>query len=152
MRVFNTKTVIVLGIALTCLVAAWNWRLSEPKLLLDAREITFDTYQRLKPRRALGQPIRIIDIDEAAIAKYGQWPWPRTQMAEMLDRLRELGALTVAFDMVFSERDRTGPTGFIRQLQERDWPGRASLEAMVADIPDNDADFAQSITKLPTVL
>ena len=66
--------------------------------------------------------------------------------------MRELGAATVALDVVFSEPDRTGPTGFLRQLRERDWPGRESLEAMLARIPDNDAVLAESIRQMPTVL
>lgn len=152
MRVLNSKTLIVLLIALVCMVTAWNWRLNEPKLLQDARELTFDTYQRLKPRKPLGQPIRVVDIDEASIAAYGQWPWPRTQLAEIVDRLNELGALTIAFDMVFSEPDRTGPSGFISQLRNRKWSGYGEIEKLISDVPENDDVFAEAISRVPTVL
>jgi adenylate cyclase len=152
MRLLNSKTMIVLSIALVCTVLAWNWRLNDPQFMRDARELTFDAYQRLKPRKPLGQPIRVVDIDEASIAEYGQWPWPRTKLAEIVDRLAEYGALTIAFDMVFSEPDRTGPQGFIQQLEDRNWPGKANIEDLIRKIPDNDEIFAESLARAPTVL
>jgi adenylate cyclase len=148
----NRKTVVVLLIAFIAALSAWSWRIYDPQPLASVRDLTFDTYQRIKPRVPLGQPIRVIDIDEASIAEFGQWPWPRTTVAQLVDRLRELGIATLAFDMVFSEPDRTGPSGFIRQLRERNWPGRESLEALVAQVPENDAVLAESIGKVPTVL
>jgi adenylate cyclase len=148
----NNKTVAILLIALVAVLIAWNWRLDEPQLLRAVRDLTFDTYQRVKPREPLGQPIRIIDIDEKSIAQFGQWPWPRTRIAEIIDKLRASGALTIAFDMVFSEPDRTGPSGFIAQLKERNWPDRNKIEAMVAQIPDNDMILAEAMQKTPVVL
>ena len=49
MRFFNSKTLTVLLIALVALIAAWNWRLSDPPALKSVRDITFDTYQRIAP-------------------------------------------------------------------------------------------------------
>jgi adenylate cyclase len=153
MRALNRKTLLIILAALVAVVAAWNWRISDPQLLSSIRDLTFDTYQRIKPRQPLpDQPIRIIDIDEASIAEYGQWPWPRTRMAQIVDRLTELGAATIAVDIVFSEPDRTGPAGLLRLLEERQWPGRQSIEASMAGIPDNDSVLAQSIANAPVVL
>lgn len=148
----KSKTAIIVGLAILALIAAWNWRLQDPGLLASLRNLTFDTYQRLAPREPLGQPIRIIDIDEASIAEFGQWPWPRTQIAQIVNRLDELGAAVIGLDIVFSEPDRTGPTGFIRQLREREWPGGDALEAMVSRIPDNDTVLAQAIENSGAVL
>jgi adenylate cyclase len=153
MRALNRKTLLIILAALVAVIGAWNWRISDPQLLSSIRDLTFDTYQRIKPREPLpDQPIRIIDIDEASIAEYGQWPWPRTRMAQIIDRLTELGAATIAVDVVFSEPDRTGPAGLIRLLEERQWPGRESIEASIAGVPDNDSVLAQSIANAPVVL
>jgi adenylate cyclase len=38
------------------------------------RNSLFDQYQRWQPRAAADLPVRIIDIDEASLARYGQWP------------------------------------------------------------------------------
>jgi adenylate cyclase len=154
-KLFNllrNRHVFVLGLTLILLLGAYELRLVDPPFIASLRWITFDAYQRLKPREPLGQPIRIIDVDEESIAQLGQWPWPRTRIAELLERVQTLGAACVAFDMVFSEPDRTGPAGFMRELEERDWPGRSDIEPLLAEIPDNDAVLVQTMAGLPTIL
>jgi len=74
--------------------------------------LVFDLYQNIKPRIEAavtlgGVPVVVVDIDEASIREVGQWPWARNEIAAIVDRLRELGAATIAFDIVFSEPDRT---------------------------------------------
>ena len=63
-------------------------RLWDPLPLQVLRLKTFDFYQRLEPRVPTSQPVAIIDIDEESLAAYGQWPWPRTVMARLVDELR----------------------------------------------------------------
>ncbi len=70
MRALNRKTLLVILAAIVAVVAAWNWRVADPKILRSLRDITFDNYQRIKPREPLGQPIRIVTIDEASIQAY----------------------------------------------------------------------------------
>ena len=54
------------------------------------------------------QDIAILEIDEATIEKYGQWPWKRTVLADIVVKLREAGAGIIVLPMVFSEEDRLG--------------------------------------------
>ena len=54
------------------------------------------------------QDIVILEIDEATIEKYGQWPWERTVLADMIMQLREAGAGIIVLPMLFSEEDRLG--------------------------------------------
>ncbi|MDO8274332.1 MAG: CHASE2 domain-containing protein, partial [Serpentinimonas sp.] len=60
---------------------------SDPLLLQALRYQVFDQYQRWSPRVYQAQPVRIIDIDEASVQRIGPWPWPRTQVADMVQRL-----------------------------------------------------------------
>ncbi len=76
-------------------------------LLQRLSALVFDLYQNIKPRVESGAPIVIVDIDEASIRALGQWPWPRSEVAAMVDRLRELGVASIGFDVVFSDPDRT---------------------------------------------
>ena len=69
----------------------------------------FDLFQRLIPRQYVDTPVRVIDLDEDTLKKYGQWPWPRSLVAQLIDRLRETGASAIALDIVFAEPDRTAP-------------------------------------------
>ncbi|MBA1273099.1 adenylate/guanylate cyclase domain-containing protein [Pseudomonas azotifigens] len=109
----------------------------------------FDQYQRWQPRSApTGSPsIQIVDIDDASLARLGQWPWPRTRMAELLDRLREAGAAVVVFDVLFAEPDRTSPSRIATQ------PGiPETLSRQLAQLDDHDHQLATALTQQPTVL
>ena len=84
-------------------------RAADPYAVRVARETTFDVFQQVKPRAAPADlAVRIIAIDEPSLAAIGQWPWSREIMARIADRLTELGAATIAFDVLFSEPDRFG--------------------------------------------
>ena len=57
--------------------------------------LLFDSYQRAAPRSYEPTPVRVVDIDEETIRRMGQWPWPRSDIALLTDRLSEAGAATV---------------------------------------------------------
>jgi adenylate cyclase len=67
---------------------------------------TFDFYQSLRPRETVSRPVVIVDIDEASLKDIGQWPWPRTIVADLVTQLTQLGAAAIAFDVIFAEPDR----------------------------------------------
>ena len=54
------------------------------------------------------QDITIITIDEAAIEKYGQWPWPRDKIADLIINLRQAETGIIVMPILFSEEDRFG--------------------------------------------
>src|SRR3981081_2862497 len=79
-------------VALLVLINALLLRALDPAALNRVRDFAFDSYQRLKPRvYHPATPVRIVDIDEAALAEYGQWPWPRTIVARPSDKLTATG-------------------------------------------------------------
>jgi len=108
--------------------------------------LVFDAYQRVKPRLYEAAPVKIVDIDEESVRRLGQWPWPRTDIARLTDKLTEAGAAVIAFDVVFSEPDRTSPRALAQKLSV-DEASRRALQNM----PDNDAVLAQSFSKAPVV-
>lgn len=109
----------------------------------------FDTYQRAAPRPYEDVPVRIVDIDDESIRRLGQWPWPREQVAALTDRLAESGAAVIAYDIVFSEPDRTSPALLAERLRAG---GDASAAAVVAQLPDPDRTLADSVAYSPVVL
>ncbi|MDN3720300.1 CHASE2 domain-containing protein [Roseibium salinum] len=140
-------------LTLMLLIGAREVRVYDPAFIASLRSLTFDAYQRLKPREPLGQPIRIIDIDEESIAELGQWPWPRTYIARLLDRIQALGGrLCRLRHGLFRARPDRPDRLFFRELEESDWPGRAEIKAFLSAIPDNDLVLAQSMARVPTVL
>ncbi|MEM8750515.1 MAG: adenylate/guanylate cyclase domain-containing protein [Pseudomonadota bacterium] len=127
--------------ALIALLGLLLVRVADPTPVEMARAQSFDLYQRLKPRVYTPQPVAIVDIDEASIQQLGQWPWPRTRMAELVDRMKALGAAAVAFDIVFAEEDRLSPEQIALDNTELSDEIRDQLKAL----PSNDDRFAASI-------
>ena len=54
------------------------------------------------------QDVTIITIDEEAIEKYGQWPWPRDTLANLIVELRQAETGVIVMPILFSESDRFG--------------------------------------------
>lgn len=110
--------------------------------------MVFDAYQRISPRPYEDAPVRVVDIDDETIRRFGQWPWPRTDLARLTMALGEAGAAAIAFDIVFSEKDRTSPRELARRFQASD-PEAARV---LGTLPDNDEQFARVLAQYPTVL
>jgi adenylate cyclase len=119
-------------------------------LLADMSNIMFDAFQRAEPRRWDPQaPIRIVDIDDASLARIGQWPWPRSTIADLVDRLGGLGAVAVVFDIVFAEPDASSPEQILRLLPQGS--ARTAMEKEIASKRSNDANLAEVSAKQPTI-
>ena len=78
----------------------------DPIGLQVLRNFTFDQFQRMQPRVYRDSPVRIIDIDDASLQRIGQWPWPRTRLAELTTRLQQANAAAIAYDFLWSEPER----------------------------------------------
>lgn len=139
----------LIALALICVLVAI--RVIDPLPVASLREAYFDTLQRLHPRPHDPVAVRIIDIDERALADVGQWPWPRQKLAELVVRLEELGAAVVAFDFLFSEPDRLSPIQLGQNPLVRQIAAGTDLLSKLEDI-DSDTAFANSFDRLPVVL
>ena len=58
--------------------------------------------------------IGIVTLDEASIEKYGQWPWNRSVLSDIIWQLREAGAGIIVLPMLFSEDDRLGGDSYLQ--------------------------------------
>ncbi|HTR82984.1 MAG TPA: adenylate/guanylate cyclase domain-containing protein [Reyranella sp.] len=137
-------------VALLVLVNALLLRAADPDALVRLRDFAFDSYQRIKPRVPTPDlPVRIVDLDEASLKEYGQWPWPRTVLADLVDKLTEKGAAVIAFDVVFAEPDRSSLATIVRQMPVTDQT--RELRKLTASYPDNDEVFAEAISQANVV-
>ena len=82
-----------------------------PALLVRLNDGATDLLRRAVPLSSPDPRIVIVDVDERSLSALGQWPWRRDRLGTLLDRLRALGARTIALDFVFSEPDRATPSG-----------------------------------------
>ena len=136
---------------LAILFAALGARVVAPDLLDRLSLIAFDLYQRALPRAPGSSPVRIVDIDDASLATIGQWPWPRTIVAQLVDRLAAAGAAVVAFDIDFAEPDRTSPK-MLLPLLARNGVDTADAEKLLSALPDPDQVLAAAMRKVPVAL
>ena len=132
-------------LAATLALRAWD-----PLPLQELRWLAFDTYQRLAPRAYdPATPVKIVDLDDASLARLGQWPWPRTRVATLVERLTQAGAAVIAFDIVFAEPDRSSPEQALKL-----WPKTLEVLALrdsVAVLPAHDSILAEAIEQAPVV-
>src|SRR5271155_5447766 len=112
------------------LLALVPLRIADPRPLEEIRLRTFDLLQVLRPREQTARPVVIADIDEASLKEIGQWPWPRTVVADLVTRLRELGAAAIGFDIVFPEPDRMSPGLLASTLHDLDDATRERLRGL----------------------
>ena len=85
-------------------------QLWQPYPVEFTRNLVFDQYNRWHPRSEENSPVVFIDIDEASLAKLGQFPWPRSTFATMVEKMTGYGSAAIAFDILFTEADRTAPS------------------------------------------
>ena len=80
---------------------------NDSSVVQTARLKSFDILQSTD-QPTLSQDVAVVTIDEAAIEKYGQWPWKREVLADIIWKLREAGAGIIVMPIIMSEPDRLG--------------------------------------------
>ncbi len=108
----------------------------------------FDFCQTVKPRMVASQPAVIVAIDEKSLAELGQWPWPRTVMARLVDQINAQKPAAIGIDVLMPEPDRLSP-GTVAQTLDG---APADLIARLSALPSNDSILAASIKRAPVVL
>ncbi len=125
-------------------------RLATPDGFAQVGGLVFDAYQRLSPRPYEDAGVRVVDIDDESVRRLGQWPWPRTEIGDMTAAIADAGASAIAFDIVFSEADRTSPR-FLAEREARRGAPAGQLAALRA-LPDHDESFVATLVGAPSVL
>lgn len=112
------------------------------------RGLWFDFCQRVSPRARVSGPAVIVAVDERSLARYGQWPWPRQVLAQLIDRVRSAGPAAVGLNLLFPEADGFSGTSLASRL-----PGLAArTAAWVASVPDGDRALGRALADAPTVI
>ncbi len=122
---------------------ALSVQFADPQFRARIRDNAFDQLQSLFPLPYRDElPVRVVAIDDASLAAVGQWPWPRTVLAEIVDRLAAMGARVVVFDIVLAEPDRSSP-----EQVAAFWPGQPALRELLLRLPAHDQRLALSFAR-----
>ncbi|MGC6518183.1 MAG: CHASE2 domain-containing protein [Candidatus Puniceispirillaceae bacterium] len=114
----------------------------------NSRDLSLDLYTQIAPfdkEPELAKQMVFIDIDEASLARYGQWPWPRQYMAVLLQNIGLQEPAAIAFDVLFSEDDRFNAPA-IEAL------GGLADGDLSDVLPDGDALFGEMLSYTPSIL
>lgn len=137
------------GLAVTLSVLAIH--ILRPALFSHMDHKTFDVLLgQTRPRPPSPIPV-LIAVDDQALDRYGQWPWPRHHLARLILRLAEAGVDIAALDLVFVGRDRSSPLSVQNDLQA-DFGLHLPLDKLPADKQDYDRMLAEAVAFQPTVL
>ena len=79
----------------------------------------YDWRSKLRQNLAPGNEIVIVTIDDASIAQVGRWPWPRTRLAAMVDKLAAAKAKVIGLNVFFSEPEQSQGLVELRELQDQ---------------------------------
>jgi len=128
----------------------------DPAALRPLNHWLYDQRLRLLAPQQGDPRIVIVDIDERALAASGRWPWPRAQLAELLDRLfDQQGARLVGLDLVLAEPDRGSGLAALDTLMQGTLRDDAGLQAALQRLRpqlDNDGRLAASLRRHAVVL
>lgn len=112
------------------------------------RHALFDSYERLLPRVRKSAPVVIVAVDEASLAAYGQWPWPRQRVAELVHRIMASHPAALGIDIIWPEYDASSPA---RWAAQQDGLTTALHKALLG-LPDHDAQLAAALAQGPIAI
>lgn len=104
----------------------------------------------IKPK----SPVAIIDIDEKSLKAEGHWPWPRSKLADLVTALQKQGAIVIAFDIVFPEKEGNIAETLMDQLAKQNSLDAATKQTLTKNLAEFDYDrvFAQALSESQSVL
>lgn len=131
------------SLALALLVLLLLGRIWDHEFVQTFRLQAFDLYQQIDPRAAGQFPVTIIDVDDKSLAEIGQWPWPRTIIADLVTKATQAGAVAIAFDIIFADPDRLSPENI---AQDNDNLPQDIRDAL-AVLPSSDTVLAEAFSR-----
>lgn len=138
--------ITLLPVLLALAHATGIWRLDAVDHL---DHLVYDARLHATMPRTLDPRVVIIDVDDASLARQGQWPWARDKLARLTEELTARQQVAVlGFDVMFIEPDRSSGLDRLRQIASgplRDLPGLAANIERLAPTLDNDATFARAL-------
>ena len=139
-RIRRVGVVLLVALALlTWLKAPWAERL---------QSAWFDAHQAMAPRQVGTLPVTVVAIDQKSLLALGQWPWPRTRLARLVDIVNQAGPAAIGLDVLMPEPDALSPESLLAQAPLQDRTVAAALQSLRT----NDAVLAASLAAAPVVL
>ncbi|MEY4733146.1 MAG: hypothetical protein RLZZ464_1212 [Pseudomonadota bacterium] len=114
----------------------------------SGRNLLFDGYQKEFPRIPQSQPVTIVAVDEKSMQAFGQWPWPRYHLADLIQTIGKYQPAAVGLDIYMPELDQTSPAQVAKALA----PEHRTLAQALSGLPSNESVLVQALRETPSVL
>ncbi|WLE95529.1 MAG: CHASE2 domain-containing protein [Candidatus Electrothrix communis] len=111
---------------------------SSPLILNGINLKIYDYYLLLSSAPASTDAPLIVNIDEKSLEEYGQWPWPRFLIAELLEKIRRDEPLAVGVDIMFPEPDRTSLAKIYKNIERHFDVNITEAQKIPEHLRDND--------------
>jgi CHASE2 domain-containing sensor protein len=136
-RVVAAAVLVVLAAALATDLARF----------LPLQAAWFDAIERFSPRTPETTPVTIVAIDDRSLDALGRWPWPRSRLADLVQKIGAFSPGAIGVDIVMPEPDPLSPERALESAGADD-----ALRARIAALPTNDERLAAALKLAPGVL
>jgi len=140
-RVGGDSKVRWIGLAVLGVLTLVLW--AQPPFVTRQQLQWFDASQRLSPRAVKSTPAVVVDIDQRSMAALGQWPWPRTVLAQLIREIQRAKPYAIGLDILMSESDRSSPEHWLDTLPTHD----SELAQALESLPSHDAELTRAIAQ-----
>ena len=96
------------------LILLISLKIINPSFVKSISFLSFDLYQKIFTLDKKESEVVIIDIDEASLGKFGQFPWSRSVFAKILENVNQFEPKAIGFDIFFTEKDKQSPEEIIK--------------------------------------
>lgn len=110
---------------------------------------TLDLRFQIRGAQEPSPAIALALIDEKSLDREGRWPWPRSKIASLIEKLSSDGAKVIAFDIGFMEPDEHSRSKLIKELESRIEATDSELNAYIREqkkVLDHDQALARAIS------
>ena len=132
------------GLVLTLAVLTW----AEPPWAERLQSAWFDAFQVLAPRQVALLPVTVVAIDQRSLADLGQWPWPRTRLAQLVRTIHTAGPAAIGLNILMPEPDALSPERLLAEAAVKD----PSVDAALRNLTTHDSELAGALALAPSVL
>ncbi len=136
----RTAYIRAVGAVVLIALAGLNWL--EAPWTSYVRAAWFDAYQALAPRHVESMPATVVEIDERSLAALGQWPWPRTLLAQLIDAVARQEPAAIGVDILMPEGDAFSPEHVLARTLHQD----PAVVNVLRGLTSNDTELARALT------
>lgn len=159
MNKFKKKLVpIIMGLAIGffCIWVLVSNNLTVKSVIGRLNYLVYDTFTRTKAISLdlKDNKIAIVYIDEKSIREIGRWPWSRSVMADIIQKIQKAGATVIAMDLIFSEPEENSASQVLKQIEKMNLLAPKTFGSLQEVLPYFAADekFASALSNTDVIL